>query len=117
MTFDSAPPGDSKGDSAKPDQAPGDTAVPLDKAVDAKPPLPKDTGLPDWSGDNDIGKPCSGNSQCQYGLCAQNTHTGAWFCTKQCDPCAADPCPSGSGCQNAGLMYICAPGYPNAPCP
>lgn len=72
--------------------------------------------LDGWTGTDDIGKPCSGNSQCQYGLCAQNTHTGVWFCTKQCDRCAATPCPTGSGCQNAGPFYICAPGYPNAPC-
>ena len=72
--------------------------------------------LDGWTGTDDVGKPCTSNSQCQGGLCAQNTHTGVWFCTKQCDRCAATPCPTGSGCQNAGPFYICAPGYPNAPC-
>jgi len=87
------------------------------KLPDSKPKLP-DQAKPaqDW-GANDIGKPCTGNGDCIYGLCAQNTHTGVWFCTKACDPCTASPCPAGSGCQNAGPFYICAPGYPNAPCP
>ncbi len=75
------------------------------------PPTKKDFGA------HDVGKACTGNSQCMFGLCAQNTHTGKWFCTKKCDPCQANPCPTGSGCQNAGLMYICAPNYPNAKCP
>ena len=65
---------------------------------------------------HDIGTSCTGNGDCMFGLCVQNTHTGSWFCSKQCDPCATEPCPSGSGCQDAGLMFICAPGYPNAPC-
>ena len=87
------------------------------KLPDSKPKLP-DQAKPaqDW-GANDIGKPCTGNGDCAYGLCATNTHTGVKFCTKVCDPCTASPCPTGSGCQNAGLAYICAPGYPNAPCP
>ncbi len=75
------------------------------------PPVKKDHGA------HDIGKTCKGNGDCMYGLCAQNTHNGKWFCTKKCDPCKPSPCPSGSGCQNAGLMYICAPNYPNAKCP
>jgi hypothetical protein len=70
-----------------------------------------------WTGTNDIGKPCSTNADCQYQLCATNTHTGVKFCTKTCNRCDPQPCPAGSGCQNAGLAYICAPGYPNAPCP
>jgi hypothetical protein len=88
-------------------------------AVDLKPtPLPDTKPAADvWSGPNDIGKPCTSNSDCQFKLCAQNTHTGVNFCTKVCDRCDAVPCPTGSGCQNAGLAYICAPGYPNAPCP
>jgi hypothetical protein len=69
-----------------------------------------------WVGVDDIGKPCTLNSDCQHQLCATNTHTGVKFCTKVCDRCTATPCPTGSGCQNAGLSYICAPGYPNAPC-
>lgn len=87
------------------------------KVADSKPKTP-DQPKPslDWGG-NDIGKPCTSNGECIYGLCAQNTHTGVNFCTKTCDPCVGTPCPSGSGCQNAGLAYICAPGYPNAPCP
>lgn len=66
---------------------------------------------------DDIGKACTSNADCMFGFCATNTHTGAQFCTKVCDPCSAAPCPSGSGCQDAGLAYICAPGYPDAPCP
>ncbi len=69
-----------------------------------------------WTGSSDIGKPCTSNGQCQFGFCATNTHTGVQFCTKVCDPCASSPCPAGSGCQDAGLAFICAPGYPNAPC-
>ena len=76
-----------------------------------KPPVKQDHGS------HDIGKACKGNGDCVHGLCAQNTHTGKWFCTKKCDPCQANPCPTGSGCQNAGPMYICAPNYPNAKCP
>lgn len=99
------------------------TTVTPDKGVSPTPdkgttPIP-DTGtvrLDGWTGTDDIGKPCTSNNQCQGGLCAQNTHTGVFFCTKQCDRCAATPCPTGSGCQNAGPFYICAPGYPNAPC-
>ena len=88
-----------------------------------KPPLDSTPKTPDQAkpsqdwGANDIGKPCTSNSECIHGLCAQNTHTGVNFCTKTCDPCVANPCPTGSGCQNAGLAYICAPGYPNAACP
>ncbi len=77
-----------------------------------KGPLQSDT----WTGSDDIGKTCVSNGDCMHGLCAQNTHTGVRFCTKTCDPCAPTPCPSGSGCQNAGIAHICAPGYPNAPC-
>jgi hypothetical protein len=85
--------------------------------VDTKPKTPDQQQVQlDW-GANDIGKPCQGNGDCQYNWCATNTHTGVKFCTKTCDPCATTPCPTGSGCQNAGLAYICAPGYPNAPCP
>jgi hypothetical protein len=69
-----------------------------------------------WIGAEDVGKPCKLNSDCQYQICATNTHTGLQFCTKACDRCAPAPCPTGSGCQNAGPYYICAPGYPNAPC-
>ena len=86
------------------------------KAHDSKP-LVADSRPAADSGGNDIGKPCTSYADCSTGLCAQNTHTGAWFCTKQCAPCAPSPCPAGTGCQNAGMMYICAPGYPNAPCP
>lgn len=100
----------------------GTTTTP-DKGI-SPPPDKGTTPIPDkgtvkldgWTGTDDIGKPCTSNNQCQGGLCAQNTHTGVFFCTKQCDRCAATPCPTGSGCQNAGPFYICAPGYPNAPC-
>lgn len=81
---------------------------------DSRPPLSPDQG---GSTGGDIGKSCSSNAQCQYKICARNTHTGQRFCTKICNPCTANPCPTGSGCQNAGPAYICAPGYPNAPCP
>ena len=68
-----------------------------------------------WS--HDVGKTCTTNADCMFNICATNTHTGVKFCTKVCDPCSAVPCPTGSGCQNAGMAYICAPGYPDAPCP
>ncbi len=87
---------------------------------DLKPPPKPDTSKPTgdlWTGASDIGKPCSTNGDCQYQLCATNTHTGVKFCTKTCNRCDPQPCPAGSGCQNAGLAYICAPGYPNEPCP
>ncbi len=87
---------------------------------------PKDLGLPADSEaqaldgptttSGDVGDPCVYNEQCKYGFCAGNTHTGERFCTKVCDPCSPDPCPVGSGCQDAGMAFICAPGYPNAPC-
>lgn len=75
------------------------------------PPAKKDFGA------HDVGKACKSNGDCMFGICGQNTHTGKWFCTKKCDPCQPNPCPAGSGCQNAGPMYICAPNYPNAKCP
>lgn len=91
-----------------------DRGIPAD-ALPADHPAPApDTGA---TATGAIGDPCTYNEQCQYGICAQNTHTGQRFCTALCDPCAAQPCPEGSGCQNAGPAYICAPGYPNAPCP
>jgi hypothetical protein len=83
----------------------------------AKTPDQKQVQPDAWTGTDDIGKPCQGNGDCQFNWCAENTHTGVKFCTKACDPCATTPCPTGSGCQNAGIAYICAPGYPNAPCP
>lgn len=79
-----------------------------------KTPWPTADSIP---GADDIGKTCTSNNDCIHKLCAQNTHTGKWFCTKSCNPCTANPCPTGSGCQNAGPFYICAPNYPNAPCP
>jgi len=69
------------------------------------------------TGGGNVGDPCTSNSQCKGRICARNTHTNVTFCTKPCNPCTTTPCPSGSGCQNAGFTYICAPKYPNAPCP
>jgi len=96
----------------------GPLAQPDQKAADLEPvadvkPWPQ----PDTTGSHDIGKICQVNSDCMFNLCATNTHTGTKFCTKTCNPCTASPCPTGSGCQNAGIAYICAPGYPDAPCP
>lgn len=110
---------DSGGEAAVSVDGPGPVVDHGGPAPDVKP--PQDTQpwpKPDTqtTGD-DIGKACISNADCMYGLCATNMHTGVKFCTKVCDPCSVDPCPVGSGCQNAGLAYICAPGYPNAPCP
>ena len=66
---------------------------------------------------DDIGQPCRSNRQCQYKVCAQNTHNDRWFCSRECNPCARRPCPAGSGCQPAGGgFFLCAPRYPNAVC-
>lgn len=95
-----------------PDVGQADTPGPV-PAPDSKPwPTPD---VAPWT--HDVGKSCTTNADCMFNICATNTHTGQKFCTMTCDPCTANPCPSGSGCQNAGLAYICAPGYPNAPCP
>lgn len=67
-------------------------------------------------GSGELGDPCNYNEDCNENICSMNTHTGVKFCTKVCDPCATEPCPSGFGCQDAGLAFICAPNYPNAPC-
>jgi hypothetical protein len=100
----------------QPDTAGGkDSTTPAPDTVswpDTFQPQPDTTPWP-----HDIGKACNTNADCMFNFCATNTHTGQKFCTKICDPCAPSPCPSGSGCQDAGLAYICAPGYPNAPCP
>jgi len=79
---------------------------------------PPDLPRPDsWTSAGDIGKPCLSHADCQYKVCVLNQHTGVTFCSKICNPCAPPPCPTGSGCQDAGTAYICAPGYPNTACP
>jgi hypothetical protein len=108
-------------DSAPPDSGRSPEAAVADVGhPDAPAPVPdsKPWPVPDvtpWT--HDVGKSCTTNADCMFNICATNTHTGQKFCTMICDPCTPNPCPSGSGCQDAGLAYICAPGYPNAPCP
>ncbi len=80
---------------------------------------PADLTVPDlWTYDGSIGKPCQGWQDCTSPyICTTNTHTGHSYCTLPCDPCADNPCPTGTGCQPAGQGYfICALGYPNADC-
>lgn len=109
-------PPDNSAEDGRPDvgehgSSPSDTQP--DRKPDLKPDAPPD--LPTPTG-GDIGDPCAGYSSCKSKICAVNAHTGQGFCTKQCDPCATQPCPDGTGCQNIGPAVICVPGYPDAPC-
>ena len=56
-----------------------------------------------------LGSPCAGNGDCASGQCGSDT-AGNSYCVEQCDP-AANACPSGFDCQDAGNgTGVCWPG-------
>jgi hypothetical protein len=54
-----------------------------------------------------LGSPCTGNADCSSGQCGSDG-AGNSYCVEQCD-LAADACPSGFECQDAGGSGVCWP--------
>jgi hypothetical protein len=57
----------------------------------------------------DLGSACMTDADCPGGFCALNQATNHNFCTHVCDPMAADSCPMGFACVNAGGTNVCGP--------
>jgi len=61
-----------------------------------------------------LGSTCAVNTECASGQCASDS-TGEMHCVEQCDP-AADACPSGFDCIQAGAGGVCWPGADEGGC-